>query len=763
MDLTHWSNEEIDYELALRFVVNLGPSTHRNKVLKLKELMSQEDETSIHNSEHVMSSSTNLETCQNKIGELRKLVDEAILIKDTFVISQLRSRLLHYDARLKIIQPLVPFVSTKETLCALVKVLLSEVNSALLRIGKRNDRSDSAVTNLTPFEGTMEEREDVQRHLASKQTDAASMEGAYSIQEFTNSGQHQKDNTRVSTAQNTSTGAVHKEQLSSVSCTEGFPPMAMENNFQRANSMFEDHEPQLSATSSPVVSGRGRGLVLRDQHDRRDNTRGRGRATNTSAINDSLNRKDQIHDQTFRNIITNNASLYADLVERLARREQPVRTQTNERPEDRRMMKAVHNWPFKFRGEKDTTSLNIFLDRVETFAKSEGMSDATLLSSIKHLLQDDALDWYARAMTQQSLHSWQAFKKEIRKEFLPVGYAQILRLEASFRFQGQQESFAKYYRDIAALFRFISPPMAEEEKFFIVKKNMNADYAAIVTAARPMNLQEMVEVCTSYDETRMLLNRQRRVPVPHNSLLEPNFATPVSPAKPYQQSQPPRYSRVNAVESIEGSENSSTDQHSTSTFEEDEAEWQSKIDQLMQQVSALKGQFERKPLKQSNSQAQNLGRSLGAQPVTLSHHSRTPSNQYQQRWQLEQQQQEDWQQDRTRAQPASTPASSSSQYRQEAQHQQPWHQTQQHPVWQQRPHANPSPALQLQTRQQPGSSEARPAMTCWNCDEEGHRFMDCPKPQAILFCYRCGRKGYSLRSCFTCRTDAGNQQAGNLQ
>lgn len=50
---------------------------------------------------------------------------------------------------------------------------------------------------------------------------------------------------------------------------------------------------------------------------------------------------------------------------------------------------------------------------------------------------------------------------------------------------------------MAALFRFVSPPITEEEKFFIVKKNMNADYAAIVTAARPVNLQDMVEVCTS--------------------------------------------------------------------------------------------------------------------------------------------------------------------------------------------------------------------------------------------------------------------------
>lgn len=51
-------------------------------------------------------------------------------------------------------------------------------------------------------------------------------------------------------------------------------------------------------------------------------------------------------------------------------------------------------------------------------------------------------------------------------------------------------------------------------------------------------------------------------------------------------------------------------------------------------------------------------------------------------------------------------------------------------------------------------------LVCWNCDEEGHRFMDCTKPQAILFCYRCGQKGFSLRSCRSCQQRAGNGSAG---
>lgn len=91
------------------------------------------------------------------------------------------------------------------------------------------------------------------------------------------------------------------------------------------------------------------------------------------------------------------------------------RRQNNEQPpnqerQEERRPKAIHNWPFKFRGEKDTKSLNTFLDRVECFALSEQLADDVLLQSIKHLLQDDALDWYARAYAAGTLVSWQEFK-----------------------------------------------------------------------------------------------------------------------------------------------------------------------------------------------------------------------------------------------------------------------------------------------------------------------------------------------------------------
>ncbi|XP_062716508.1 uncharacterized protein LOC115257214 [Aedes albopictus] len=446
-----------------------------------------------------------------------------------------------------------------------------------------------------------------------------------------------------------------------------------------------------------------------------------------------------------------------DDLERLIRRDRPA----PERADDRRIQKAVHNWPFKFRGEKDTTSLNVFLDRVETFARSEGMSDATLLSSIKHLLQEDAIDWYSRATSQNLLRTWDQFKREIRREFLPSGYSQILRLEASFRFQGREESFAKFYRDISALFRFVDPPIPDDEKFFLVKKNMNENYAAIVTAARPRSLEEMVEVCTGYDETRMLLNRQRRIPIPHSALLEPNFATPVVTSRPppiQHHQQPQRFNRVHAVEVEE------------SAFEHEAAEegpednWQHNIDELVEQVNALKLNIERRSARPSFAARDEK------QPRTTDRYNRTEADvlraarQYTRDAQTAAQQQ--------RPQTASYQTRLPQQQQEQPQRAQGWQARQWMPSSDQSDNNRrsqrllPEPARQREDRQiqqEEAPNGQRIAMLCWNCDEEGYRFMDCPKPQAILFCYRCGRKGYSLRSCFTCRMDAVNYQAENQQ
>ncbi|XP_062706813.1 uncharacterized protein LOC109421856 [Aedes albopictus] len=726
MDYTHLTDEEVTYELALRHVVNLGPTTHRGKVLRLKALMQEEAlrDNQPTSSAHVMSPQSNIEHCETQIQQLHISTEAAIRTADRAAISQSRTRLTHYRDRLRLIHPPVELRDLHGMLTMHVTVLLNKVNGT--SVVSCVQRGDNEV-NHTSSTGAIRRSNNEEEGAVGGTADATIPVGNHSNQE------------------STPPPASQPPSMTSFSGGQGRGLLFSSSFRARDNEDAGETQPRQRNTSPPPpYLPRERETWNRTARE----TQSREVHELQSRIVEMQEREQRMHEEYCR---------MRDDLERLIRRDRPA----TERADDRRIQKAVHNWPFKFRGEKDTTSLNVFLDRVETFARSEGMSDATLLSSIKHLLQEDAIDWYSRATSQNLLRTWDQFKREIRREFLPSGYSQILRLEASFRFQGREESFAKFYRDISALFRFVDPPIPDDEKFFLVKKNMNENYAAIVTAARPRSLEEMVDVCTGYDETRMLLNRQRRIPIPHSALLEPNFATPVTTSRPppiQHHQQPQRFNRVHAVEVEEGA------------FEHEAAEegpednWQHNIDELVEQVNALKLNLERRPSRPSFAARDER------QPRPTDRYNRTEADvlraarQYTREAQTPAQQQ--------RPQTASYQTRLSQQQQEQPQRAQGWHARQWMPSSDQSDNNRgsqrmlPEPARQREDRQiqqEEAPNGQRIAMLCWNCDEEGHRFMDCPKPQAILFCYRCGRKGYSLRSCFTCRMDAVNYQAENQQ
>ncbi|XP_058828059.1 uncharacterized protein LOC131695805 [Topomyia yanbarensis] len=675
----HLSEEELNYELALRKIKGPAQSTRRDKCSRLQQAMEQDMRTGCFHtdSSHVMEDSRNIEACQSRVKLLLTPIDTAIKKHDIGFLENVKSRLRHYRNRLiRVHPPPIELRQEYESLQALIAALLEEVYVAL------NPSIVSPVRERSENTTVHSDRVD-QRSNSSDHRSEVSIPNVF------------PESTRTAPA----TGTVPKNSSTQ---TTRFEQQAGPTRIQNG----------LPIASSTTGKGRGRGVPTRwnltvPRYQRNEDDSNEWGPNPYSDISHGLpppayRSVDSPRDGGGSNNSTEYNRLRDELLNHLLRRER-------NQQDGPRNPKAIHNWPFKFRGEKDTTSLNTFLDRVECFARSEGVEEEILLRSIKHLLLEDALDWYGRAFAQGSLLSWRHFKEEIRREFLPGSYAQILRIEANFRFQGTNESFAKFYRDISALFRFVSPPMAEDEKFFIVKKNMNAEYAAIVAAARPGTLLELAEVCNGFDETRLLLNRQRRVPFPHNTLLEPNFATPVTSQRTYSGTvTPQRFGRVHAIGLHEAQEvQSHSDLIDFARSEQEDQEWAQQLENLCQQVNALKGRFERREQRRpSNSQGFQYHQSTQERhgtPNTVSNipQSLSPN------------------QPRSQQQPQQTP-------------------------------------IHIQ---EPHGELRRSTLSCWNCDEDGHRFMDCPKPQAVLFCYRCGRKGFSLRNCPICSTGQGNVQA----
>lgn len=106
--------------------------------------------------------------------------------------------------------------------------------------------------------------------------------------------------------------------------------------------------------------------------------------------------------------------------------------------------------------------------------------------NVKHLLLDDALTWYSNAYLSGALQSWS--KRWSDENLLPAIYAYILRAETYHRLQGVDESFSKFFQALSTLFQHVDQPMGEQEKLFIIMKNMNATYAPIAASHQIANM-----------------------------------------------------------------------------------------------------------------------------------------------------------------------------------------------------------------------------------------------------------------------------------
>lgn len=670
MDPASLSEEEICYELALRHVNNLGALPRRARAVRLRALM-QEDEIRgmiYDSSSHVMDAGDNISQCQTRVRELIPEVEAALNRGDLPAVRLVRSRLIHYRDRLAIIDPPEVFVDTHATLSLLVQFSLEDVDDALGRTKKSVRPVNSESVNRSST-GAVPKRINQTSMSAEEDLRGFDAEGNPS---FRSSSSNHVDIEQTGQPQRQSTSSAME---------------ALENRSQRMNSTQHDNERGAESLEL-LAANRGRG---------------RGASRQRVATNNRFTmEKDFSHREPTissippppyeppraeageANAREDYYQLRADLLRQLNQRPQEYFP----RPllEERRTLKAIHNWSFRYKGEKDGSSLNTFLQRVEIFAASEGVPEDVLLKNVKHLLMDDALDWYSNVYVTGELVSWEDFKRLIRHEFLPASYAYILRAEAYHRLQGEDEPFSKFYQDITTLFQYVDPPMTDPEKLFIIKKNMNSTYAPIAASHHSTRL--LVKACKELDELRKLQQHQRRISLPYGALIEPALATPNSSLRSSKLQQPlQRFGKVHALETEKlqsygdnGLLPSYIPEAEQTTQEEEKMD--QRMEAILQQVNALKLRFER--------------REAGG---------RQSSNQF----------------------PQQSVANSSNQQAADA-----------------------------------SNARAPPAvMMCWNCDEEGHRFMDCTKPQAVLFCYRCGQKGFSLRSCPTCRQRSGNAQAGN--
>ncbi|XP_055590749.1 uncharacterized protein LOC129742837 [Uranotaenia lowii] len=588
MDPACLSEDEVSYELALRHVANLSSLPRRAKALRLRQIMLEDMRNNkiYDNSSHIMDAEQNIRVCQDRVDNLLQRLKVAFKSADYQFMRQATSRLIHYRERLAIVEPPSKLNDTYATLTLLIQCSLEDIEDVLNNPRKK---ASGQVQSASEDYGAAAVDLNVSRAGSSRTgtiPKPSRNRTSTSLNQPVDTGKEQpmrrtsqsEDNSFSSGRDSTYLG--NSPWVSGAAAVEESVPRRQQQKQRISDRERNTYESQQTATylrdAEESNFGQHRGPRISEKLGYPDDESApppyalRERVDEASARNEYSRLRDE-------------------LLERFMRREQEAYQQ--QRWEDRRSSsKAIHNWQIFYKGERDGTSLNEFIQSVEVFALSEEVPEQVLLQNIKHLLKGDALKWYARAFLRGDLRSWGDFKRLIRGEFLPSSYAYILRAEAYHRLQGEQETFSDFFADISTLFSYANPPATDREKLFIIKKNMNSTYAPVAAAQQAASVEQLVEACKEFDELRKLQRLQRRMLLPAASLLEPSLATPV-PVQRANRNAPlnQRYGRVNMLEEI----NSRRNEEAMSSYGEPSVidsnnKVEERLEDLIHQVDALR-------------------------------------------------------------------------------------------------------------------------------------------------------------------------------
>ncbi|KAG5885547.1 hypothetical protein JTB14_007627 [Gonioctena quinquepunctata] len=137
----------------------------------------------------------------------------------------------------------------------------------------------------------------------------------------------------------------------------------------------------------------------------------------------------------------------------------------------------VHKWGIHFSGDikdKEGLSVNAFIERVEEYKVSRGVSDDELKNSISDLLIGGALIWHR--LIKNNVTSWSHFIQLLKEEYLPFTFERDLKDEIRNSIQGPEETVGAYFARMLNLYNRLPNSSLEIEKVETIRQNMNPYY-----------------------------------------------------------------------------------------------------------------------------------------------------------------------------------------------------------------------------------------------------------------------------------------------
>ncbi|XP_058835215.1 ras guanine nucleotide exchange factor R-like [Topomyia yanbarensis] len=519
MDLEHLSPEELDFELMVRTVKGTKGQDRKWKISKLLQILSTEDAggaSAPTSSTHVLSDVDSIYKCQAKLPPIFQVLEAAFRQNDENQARLCRSRLMHYRFRLSIISDPMITSNASKTMAKINKTLekiehfLGNLASEKVEEELPGDPDTLQRLKIAQLQSSIKDasqqqqllEQELQQQLSEQlqqnkdgqipEGQSTQYEQQYQQQNLQQQqeliGQHQQQQQRY-------------QQLRLEQQRQEQQHQQLVNQIQQQQQQLEQQLHQEQVRRQQIE------LQLQDQLNRRIPVSGFQNNSISGYWDPQLHQESGILHQ-IPGLDHIPPHLRDDFLRFLRSQNRPSTPRTpNPQPTANRFTQPVHKWPFEYAGQPNIIQLGEFLNQVNTYADTEGMDEQTLLRSIKHLLKGRALQWYTRAYL--SLSTWEIFKAEIKQEFLPPNYSEIVKQDLYLRFQGPNEQFTSFYRDLVAAFEIVEPAISESEKLFIIKSHLNSDFSPIAAASRANKIRDLVAVCRDFEVSRSYSLRAR--------------------------------------------------------------------------------------------------------------------------------------------------------------------------------------------------------------------------------------------------------------
>lgn len=195
-------------------------------------------------------------------------------------------------------------------------------------------------------------------------------------------------------------------------------------------------------------------------------------------------------------------------------------------PRTRQNSVPVYKWDVRFSGGKEGLSVNAFIERIEEYQISRGVSESDLYRSITDLLTGKALSWYRSV--KEKIHNWPEFVNKLRENYLPFNFQKDLMREINEREQGVEESISEFFSCMLNYFGRLEKKLTEKEKIEIIHGNLDSFYIDRVSLHIKQidRVDQLQEICQSLETSKNMSAKRsmyRRVNTNPVNFLEPDL------------------------------------------------------------------------------------------------------------------------------------------------------------------------------------------------------------------------------------------------